>query len=468
MNKKKKTYIIIGVLLPLLIAAALCIVFFSAAEEKTPTTQAKGITILDSKGNQLALTKTTTDILETEYWAYLEVALAEAGETLAEQKDCTPQEALDIMLAEGYTLRTAFDADAFEALQQGVEEDPLEIGSALTDLKGNLLAVYSSPTGNYVTERTSPYSTFKPLSVYAPAVEKGVANWSKMYEDAPYKQIEDDNGQLQDWPANDTKVYSREPVPVCDAIEKSLNTVAVRCLVDLGILASMDFLKENFDIPLTEETYVVEKYGEEEVIGNIALGYLETGVTPIEMAGYYQIFATGGSYIAPKAVTQITNGDGEIVYTREAEAKQVLSPATADVMNKLLQGVVSYGGTGAAARCGSIQVAGKTGTGDDYSDNWFVGVTPGYSLAIWHGANPSNTAAKMFSQVITALYEQQPNANKQFITHKNLNQVIYCAHSGMAISDDCTSIDMGYYQTSQLPVCDACKKNETTEVEDNA
>ena len=467
MSNQKKTYIILGILLPLLIAVALCIVFFSAPKDTTPKTPAKGITVLDSKGQPMALVKNNNDILETDYWAYLEVVLAEAGETMAQQLGGSPQQALDAMLTDGYTLHTAFDSVAFEAMVQGMEEYKLEYGCAITDLQGNLLAVYSSPTENFATYATSPYSSFKPLSVYAPAMEKDVANWSKVYKDAPYKQIEDDKGQLQDWPVNDSKSYSYESVAVCQAIKASLNTVAVRCLAELGVSESMDFLKENFAIALTEEFYVVEKYGADEVIGNIALGYLETGVTPIEMAGFYQIFANGGSYVAPKTITQITDGNGERVYARKAEAKQVLSPATADVMNKLLQGVVAPGGTGAAARCNNVQVAGKTGTGDDYSDNWFVGVTPGYSLAVWHGASPSNDAAKMFSGVMEALYDQQPKANTQFITHKNLNQVIYCTHSGMAISGACTDIEIGYYPTKDLPVCDACQKNET-EVDHNA
>lgn len=463
----KKKYIIIGALLLLVIAAVICAVVFGGDGEKPPENPPKGITILDSKGNLLVEAKATADILDAENWAYLEVALTEAGAVLAEQSGSTPQEALDTMLAEGYTIRTAFDMAAFQAIQQGVDETQPELACALTDLEGRLLAVYSSPTGNYATARISPYSAFKPLSVYAPALEKGIANWSKMYEDTPYKKLENDSGELQDWPANDTGAYSQKQVPVCEAIQVSLNTVAVRCLAELGISTAMDFLKTSFDIPLKEESYVVKTYGEEEVIGNIALGYLETGVTPIEMAGYYQIFANGGSYIQPSAVMEIANGEGQTVYTRKAAAKQVISPATADVMNKLLQGVVSAKGTGAAAQCGDIQVAGKTGTGDDYSDNWFVGVTPGYSLAVWHGMQPSNTAAKMFSKMIKALYAEQPNANKQFITHQNLNQVIYCAHSGKAISDDCTLIDMGYYQQSELPVCDACKKNKTTEVDRN-
>ena len=465
MSKKKKNYLMIGVLIPVIIAAALVIVFSSAKEK--PFTDVKGVSILDNRGESLVFAKTMEDILSEDYWAYLEVALTEASQLLAKEYACSEQEALEQMLAEGYTIRTAFQPEAFAALQASVTEEKLEYGLALTDLQGNLLAVHSSPTGNYVTDRASPYSTFKPLSVYAPAVEQGVANWSKMYSDSPYKQLEDADGQKQDWPTNDSKTYSYENVPVCTAIAKSLNTIAVHCLKDLGVTASMDFLKTNFQIPLAEETYVVENYSEEEVIGNIALGYLETGVTPIEMAGYYQIFANGGSYLAPQAVTQIIDGKGETVYLRRDKSKQVLSPATADVMNKLLQEVVSAKGTGAAAKCADIQVAGKTGTGDDYTDNWFVGVTPSYSLAVWHGASPSNTAAKIFSQAVKGLYKDKPNANRQFVTHQNLNQVIYCAHSGQGIGDDCTQIEMGYYSQSQLPICEACKKNGNTEVDHN-
>ena len=97
MNPKKKTYLILGILLPLLLIAGLCIVLLGPSADQTSKSPAKGISILDSKGDPLALAKTTNDILETECWAYLEVVLTEAGEILAEQMDCSPQQALDTM-----------------------------------------------------------------------------------------------------------------------------------------------------------------------------------------------------------------------------------------------------------------------------------------------------------------------------------------------------------------------------------
>ena len=295
--------------------------------------------------------------------------------------------------------------------------------------------------------------------MYTPAVEKGVANWSTVYKDSPYKQIKNNDGEMLDWPANASGTYSQQNTTVYDALRTSLNTVAVKCLEDVGVAESVTFLQTQLGIPLKQEQQVIDKYGAEEVIGNVALGYLETGITPVEMAGYYQMFANGGFYTSPQAVSKITAQDGTQVYVRKPEQKQVISAATADVMNKLLQGVVDQGGTGSKARCREVEVAGKTGTGDEYADNWFVGITPGYSVAVWHGQSDSNHAAEMFSGVVSDLYTKQPNANRKFITHQNLKQVIYCTVSGKAISKNCTVIDMGYFASKNTPqICDQCGK----------
>jgi len=134
-------------------------------------------------------------------------------------------------------------------------------------------------------------------------------------------------------------------------------------------------------------------------------------------------------------------------------------------LNKLLQGVVAAGGTGEAAKSVGVEVAGKTGTGDNYADNWFVGVTPGYSIAVWHGQHDSNQADEMFSYVVDELYRLQPNANRKFITHKNLVQLAYCGHSGMVISDDCALMDVGYFKSKDtLPVCNLCSNQKKGDV----
>ncbi|MBE7001720.1 MAG: hypothetical protein E7421_03345 [Ruminococcaceae bacterium] len=436
-------------------------------EPEKGNTKNEAITIYDAQGNVLITTNTGVDIYDTEYWAYLEIVLAEMTQIIQQQEQCDTAQARNKLFTQAYQIHTAFDKTAFEALQK-VESrwgKNLNTAGAITDLNGNLLAVRCTDTKdkqvNYALERRSPYSSFKALSVYTPAVEQGVANWSTMYVDSPYKQIKDDAGKLEDWPANATGIFSQKKMTVYDALRFSTNTIAVKCLKDVGVTRSVEFLQERLGIPLTQEEYVIEKYGEEEVIGNIALGYLEVGITPVEMAGYYQMFANGGSYIPPKTVQTVNLKDSSVWYTRKEEPKQVISSATADTMNKLLQGVVAAGGTGAMAQCSGVDVAGKTGTGDNYADNWFVGVTPGYSLALWHGQHDTNQAEEMFAAVIENLYSKLPNANRKFVTHHNLYQIAYCVHSGKAFSSECTLIDVGYFASKDtLPVCETCKKGE--------
>ena len=461
-NKKK--YLIPAVGAAVVAAAAACLLLFRppAADPGKP------LTLLDSKGNVLITAQNEGQLAASEHWAYFGVVYEELQQIVARQENCQEEAAKELLFRNGYRVQTAFDSEAAEALKTIaiVWGDICPTGSAITDLQGNLLAVASTdPAGrqnNYVQQRRPPCSAFKTLSVYTPAVEKGVVSWSTLYEDSPYKVLTEGE-TARDWPANASGKYSMEQTPVCEALKKSLNTVAVKCLADLGVSESIAFLQDRFNIPLKEETHVVQTYGAEEVLGSLALGYPETGVTPVEMAGYYQIFANGGIYTAPRTVKTVKAEDGTLVYQQEDTARQVIRAETADVMNKLLQGVVAKGGTGEAANCYDIQVAGKTGTGDDHADNWFVGVTPGYSLAVWHGENDGNEAAEMFAAVIGKLYSAQSTANKNFVTHKNLYQLAYCEKSGRGISPQGTSIGVGYYLSQDaLAVCNTCGKEEGT------
>lgn len=463
---KKYNKMLLPVVLPVVIAGALIAAVLLRGEkpqQKQPVQEGSGITVLDADGNTLIASANTESLYQSDYWAYLDVVVSQATEKIAEIKKCDQETALNSLFSEGYVIQTPFRADAYRALQAADAQRSTDfpIGCALTDLDGKLLAVYSTAgSTNYALQKVPPYSSFKPLSVYAPAVEAGIVHWSSQYEDSAYKKWTSPEGEEQDWPANFSKTYQMEDVSVYEALQVSLNTVAVKCLADVKVSNSIAFLQEKLGIPLTEEAYSAKKYGEEEVIGNIAMGYLETGVTPVDMAGYYQIFANGGIYTPSRAILKISTRDGQVLYGAKDESCQAIKPETADVMNKLLQGVVKAGGTGAAAACKDVAVAGKTGTGEEKQNYWFVGVTPGYSLAVWHGENENNRAAEIFAAAVEALYKNQPNANRNFITHKNLQHLVYCADSGMLMSINCSTIEEGYYSETNTPgVCDQCPGN---------
>lgn len=448
----KKVRIILACVLSLALVGVLIAHLIIQGQANLPK-----ITILDSKGNILIQTNKKSQLYKDENAAYLDIAFNEAAAALAEKNKIDIKKAEKLLFKGEHTIHTAFDSSAFASLFSAcnLKDNDFSTAAALCDHKGNLIAAYGYyKEGNLSTKETAPYSALKPLSVYAPAIDAGLINWTSQYEDSPYKKIEDEKGVLQNWPANHTGTYAMKNTTVCDAISASLNTVAVKCLKDLGVQNSLAFLQKKLNIPLEEEAYVIQKYGEEEVLSSLALGYLEKGVSPVNMAGYYTIFATGGSYTEPKAVLKITDSQNSVVYKRQESKTQVISPESADIMNKLLQNVVKIGGTGEQINLQGVEVAGKTGTGDGNEANWFVGITPTYSLAVWHSQNENNKADEIFSAAMEGIYFSNPSLNKRFVTHKNLKMMVYCADSGMAISQNCSLVKMGYFsQKENLALC---------------
>lgn len=381
--------------------------------------------------------------------AYLDVVIEEATQIISQQQNCDNKKAKNNLFSRGYTIDTYYNSEIMDAINIAYSESEIieePFGCALTDLNGHFVAIYSNENSdgiNYATTPLSPYSSFKPLGVYAPAIENRTADWSTVYEDSPYNKVRDEIGNLVNWPENATGVYTNKPTTVCQAIKESLNTISVKCLSDYGVVNSIDFLTDNFNIDLDYERQKALSAGDDEVIGNIAMGYLYKGVSVADMAGYYQIFANGGKYFTPKAISKITDPDGKIVFENKTKGNQVISPETAFIMNKLLQGVVNPSGTGASA-CGlEVEAGGKTGTGTANDCHWFVGFVPQYSCAVWHGGSlVDNYSPQIFKSIM-----QKINLDKsiKYPRCSEIKQAIYCTESGLSCSENCKKIDMGYY-----------------------
>ncbi len=418
------------------------------------------LVIFDNLGNELANISKISDLENTANPAYTDIVLDEAIEILCDINKTDTESAEKLLLEEGYSVYTYYDREVNEAVASSANSlKGTSIGAAVTDINGNLLAAYSSSFDeelNYSTKLTIPCSSFKPLSVYSQAIESGKACWSTVYEDSPYKKIKNDKGESVNWPANSDGKYSYSKVTVADAIKKSLNTVAVRCIRDVGVKKSVEFINMNFKIPLTYEKQTMLTSGEDEIIGNVGLGYISSGVSPVDMAGYYQIFANGGYYLKPKAIAKIVDANGNEVYIRkEADKDPIISAETSDIMNKLLQGVVSKTGTGLDARVDGVEIAGKTGTDENFTNHWFVGVTPEHSIAFWHSASEKvkNNAPSLFSDTVKEIYSNNKELKTKFLMHSNLKAVIYCKETGKIASLTCKSIDKGYFGKNMPGTC---------------
>ena len=119
----------------------------------------------------------------------------------------------------------------------------------------------------------------------------------------------------------------------------------------------------------------------------VALG--SYGLSPLQMARAYAVFASGGREILPYVIRSISDRAGEVLYDHHKMQKQkkprrLLSTSTAELMVSMLKDVVSKG-TGKAAALSGRQVAGKTGTTNLSTDAWFVGFTPTLVTAVYIG-----------------------------------------------------------------------------------
>lgn len=124
---------------------------------------------------------------------------------------------------------------------------------------------------------------------------------------------------------------------------------------------------------------------------SLPLGTIE--VTPLEIAAAYAAFAADGQYNAPYLIERVENAQGQVILEHEPTPSTAMTPEAARLVTETLeQNVVR--GTGTKARLWGQQVAGKTGTTQDYGDAWFVGYSPYMATAVWMG-NPDTNGDKM-------------------------------------------------------------------------
>ena len=413
--------------------------------------------VTDKEGNVIStltdMTYGKSEYKDENYKAFAHLAFDEAAEILADKYNWELDKAKKKLETKKYTIVTTFDKKVLEENLKNTYND-CKLATAILRLDGSISAVFAKDKDdlkiNYATNKTNPGSTFKPLSVYAPAIDNETVCWSTMFEDSPVGTVKNDEGEEVYWPQNASGVYTNRNYSVSKAIKESTNTVAVKCLQKYGADNSIKFLKDNFQIDLTYEQNVSLFAGNEQVLNNIALGYFSSGVSVVDMAGFYGIFANEGKYIKPYCVSEIKNNLGLRVYKAKPQTKQVVTKETANLCNLLLREVVKPYGTGEDAAVEGVDIAGKTGTTNNYEDNWFVGVTPEYLTAVWHGSDfGTNVADKIYSLIMTDLLKKSDKKN--FPEYDNIVTRVYCDESGGVITKNCKKMGIGYFSVKNIP-----------------
>ncbi len=322
-----------------------------------------------------------------------------------ERSGPAPQNASAIVTRGDVIQLTATTNEDSATLSYRLSEEPQVQGAlvSLNPTNGAIRALtggydFSRNQFNHATQaRRQPGSGFKPF-VYSAALDKGITPAS-IYMDAPIV-LEDDGLETQYRPDNDNKRYNG-PTRLREALYRSINLVSIRVLLDvtagraLRHVAKFGFDTSNF--PRNTQ---------------LGVGGGTMGVTPMDMARAYSVFANGGFLVTPNLIREITK-NGEVLETRnyssickdcEAADESVDEPTLSDpptespkyaervlpednawIMHTMLQDVIKRGTGRKAMVLERTDLAGKTGTTNEAADTWFNGYNGELATTVWVG-----------------------------------------------------------------------------------
>jgi penicillin-binding protein 1A len=221
------------------------------------------------------------------------------------------------------------------------------------------------------TAKRQPGSSFKPF-VYLAAVEHG-ATPDTVREDAPIR--------IGNWAPENYSHRYEGPVTLRTALAQSLNTVAVRLGQEVGPKTVVQTAQRlGITSPLQAN-------------GSIALGTSE--VTLLEMVGAYGAFANGGTGVIPYVVTAVKGTDGKVLYKRADSGLGRVMSADADGMMNAMMHETFVSGTGKKADIPGWDLAGKSGTTQDYRDAWFIGFSGSLVTGVWLGNDDGELTKKV-------------------------------------------------------------------------
>ena len=291
-------------------------------------------------------------------------------------------------------------------------------------------------------------STFKPF-LYATAIDQLKLSPCDSLPDALFCIEPMKHGNIDAWcPKNSGNKYGKTRT-LKNALANSVNTVSARLMDLVGPLPVINLARK-----MGISSYLP-------AVPSIALGTPD--ISLFEMVGAYSTFVNQGIYVKPIMITRIEDKNGRALYEVMAETQDVLSEEAAYVTVNLMQGVTTEG-SGARLRHAGLEktnyiyekvitgypyifensIAGKTGTTQNQSDGWFMGMVPNLSTGVWVGGEDraihfetigygqgATMALPIWGNYMRTLYE-----NPEF----GISQEDFIAPENLSISVDCEEL----------------------------
>jgi penicillin-binding protein 1B len=292
----------------------------------------------------------------------------------------------DDLKNEGLTIISTLDPIAQLAADKAVDKKLGELrrsSSKTKDLQGALVSA-NPETGELVSvvgsgseftgfnravdAKRQVGSLLKPI-IYMTALESGRYNLASSVDDSPITVNLNDGTK---WNPKNYDNRDHGYVPFTTALSQSYNQAAVRLGMEFGINT---FAKQ------------LQRMGIKEKISPYPSALLgSVNLSPMDMLGIYQVFATGGFRTPIHSIRSVIDDRGRILQRTGLNTQRSIPPETNFLTNYALQQVVASGTAKRAQSLGSnLNLAGKTGTTNDYRDAWFAGYSGNYVSVVWVG-----------------------------------------------------------------------------------
>ena len=424
--------------------------------------------------NGLQFKQGTVEASDGIYSYHTDALINEIIQDIADKKNITEDFATNYLYLGGLTINSTQNSSIqdeteteFNKRQYNIASreggDPAQAAMVIMDHKTGQVVACVGGLGekdtarglNRATQSTRQTgSSIKPLAVLAPGIDKKKFTAATIYADEEttfaekYKPVNYD-GYLGD-------------ITVRRAVESSQNIPFVEMMEQIGVKTSISYLKDMGITSLTEKDESL----------SLALGGLDKGITPLEMAAGYATIANDGVYIEPTFYTEITNQSGKTIVESKPESHRVFSEQVAYILKEILtQPVTGSNGTATYCSISGIDVAAKTGTTDENYDRWLCGFTPYYTAATWFGYdqnetiyfNRQNPAGVIWANVMRNIHSGLANAT--FEKPSWIQTETICADSGCIANSGCTNTYEEYFLLGTKP--DNCTEHSGSRITTN-
>ena len=382
----------------------------------------------------------------------------------------------DVIYSSGLIVETTLDPEMQALGEQKVAEQVAKLVEnnafngallAMDPQTGEILAMVGSADFynddidgqvNMTISPRQPGSSIKPFT-YTAAFEKGWTASTLIWDvpsEFPPSGLENDPADPYIPENYDERFHG--PVTVRSALANSYNIPAVKALQFVSV----------YDDPNTPEAdglvNFVERLGIESLTSDqygLALTLGGGEVTLLEMTSAYAIYANKGQKLPPVAILKVTDSQGNVLYKHETQQpEQVIDPGYAFLISDILSDNVARTPAFTATSVLNLpfQAAVKTGTTNEYRDNWTIGYTPDLVVGVWVG-NADNTAMVDTSGLTGAgpIWSEFMKAaitdySKVFTPPGNVTEKVICKLSGTEPSQWCDDQTTEYFLVDQPPL----------------